>query len=182
MSIVEGVFISTLVSVVMPFYNAENTIRTVVDSVIAQIYPIWELIIIDDASFYKTNFFLQDLAERDNRIHVLYNKKNLETAASRNRGVLEAKGEYIAFLDADDAWLPNKLAIQMEFMRTHKAIISCTAYHFFDKNGCIKGRSIIPPETTTYKQLLRGNILGCSTVMVLANVMKKNLFPANVFH
>lgn len=106
-----------LVSVIMPTYNCGRFIKESIDSVLAQTYENWELLIVDDCSTDETETIVRTYA--DNRIHYLRNKQNLGAALTRNRALREAKGRYIAFLDADDLWLPEKLARQIAYMEEH---------------------------------------------------------------
>lgn len=103
-----------LVSIIMPTYNCGRFIRESIESVIAQTYTAWELLIVDDCSTDNTAEVVA--AYKDSRIHYLRNEQNRGAALTRNRALREAKGRYIAFLDSDDLWLPEKLKKQIAFM------------------------------------------------------------------
>ena len=97
-----------MVSIVMPAYNAEKYIEQAIRSVINQTYKDWELIVIDDGSIDNTASILFELAALDSRIHALKNEKNCGASYTRNRAISLARGEWIAFLDSDDLWMPEK--------------------------------------------------------------------------
>lgn len=104
-----------LVSIIMPTYNCGRFIRESIDSVLAQTYQVWELIIVDDCSADNTAQVVSQYT--DPRIHYLRNEQNMGAALTRNRALREAKGRYVAFLDSDDLWLPEKLEKQVAFMQ-----------------------------------------------------------------
>ena len=106
-----------LVSIIMPSYNTAKYIKASIDSVLAQTYPYWELIIVDDCSTDETDEVVA--AYTDERIRYIKNEKNSGAAVSRNRALREAKGRWIAFLDSDDVWLPEKLEKQISFMKNN---------------------------------------------------------------
>lgn len=106
-----------LVSVIMPTYNCGRFIRESIDSVLSQTYTNWELLIVDDCSTDETETIIAGYS--DKRIQYMRNEHNMGAALTRNRALREAKGKYIAFLDADDVWLPHKLEKQIAFMETN---------------------------------------------------------------
>ncbi len=117
---------SDLVSIIMPAYKAEAYIGASVRSVLAQSYTNWELIIVDDCSPDNTVNIINQFS--DSRIRLLVNEQNSGAAVSRNRALREAKGRWIAFLDADDLWLPEKLEKQLKYMTAHSYAFCCTDY------------------------------------------------------
>ena len=104
-----------LVSIVMPSYNTSDYIGGSIESVLEQTYPYWELIIVDDCSTDNTDEVVEKYLS-DSRIRYLKNEKNSGAAVSRNYALREAKGKWIAFLDSDDLWSPEKLEKQLSFM------------------------------------------------------------------
>ena len=120
-----------LVSVITPLYNGSTFLKDAVQSVLAQSYENWQLIIIDDASTDESYLVAQALAESDNRITVKKLSKNLGAGNARNQGLAVAKGDYIAFLDADDIWKFSKLEKQIKFMKEHDALICYKAPFFW---------------------------------------------------
>jgi len=114
-------------------------------------------------------------AAKDNRIKLHSNKQNSGAAISRNKGIDAAKGRYIAFLDADDFWLPTKLEKQVEFMQKQDCAFSFTGYEFANENGKPNGKKVHVPRTITYKQALKNTIIFTSTVMFDVQKITKQL-------
>lgn len=114
---------NNLVSVIMPSYNTAKYIEASINSVIAQTYENWELIIVDDCSTDNTAEIIAGI--HDDRIRYFRNDKNSGAAISRNKALREAKGEWIAFLDSDDLWMPEKLEHQLRFMKEKHCTFSC---------------------------------------------------------
>lgn len=153
-----------LVSIVMPAYNCEKYIADAINSVIEQTYKNWELFVIDDCSTDNTESIARSF--KDPRVVCLKNTENSGPAVSRNRGIEAAKGEYIAFLDSDDVWLPKKLEHQISFMQNEGVNFSCTAYGIMDAEGYITDRKVIPFKRAGYKRCLYyGNCIGNSTAI-----------------
>ena len=171
------------ITIIMPAYNAEKTIREAVESVIAQTVKNWELIVIDDSSTDKTATILSELAATDSRIHFLQNEKNKGVSFTRNRAVESAKGEWIAFLDSDDMWKPDKLEKQLALLEKNPEMVICfTASSFIDDSGNPYEYVMPAPEIITYKELLHKNLMSCSSVMIRASVMKEIKMPADNMH
>ena len=127
--------ISELVSVIMPAYNAAKYISATIDSVLAQTYPNWELIVVDDGSTDATQSLVQAYSRREARIRYFY-QLNARQGAARNKGIAHAQGNILAFLDADDLWLPEKLATQMIQLRDSGAdLIFADASIFYESFG-----------------------------------------------
>lgn len=154
------------VSVIMPAYNAEKYLPDAIMSVQAQTFSDWELVICDDCSTDHTYQVALDYAQKDTRIKLIRNEKNSGVAQTRNNALDAATGEYIAFLDSDDLWLPDKLQKQIDFMRDRGCVLSYTAYQkFFDDSGQ-KGKTIPAKERMTAKQIYGDTSIGCLTVLV----------------
>jgi len=128
------------VSVVMPSYNCARFISESIKSVIAQTYTDWELIIVDDCSTDDTESIVASF--RDDRIRYIKNETNSGAAVSRNRALREAKGRWIAFLDSDDLWLPDKLERQIEFMKKNDYSFSYHKYIEISEEGGELGISV----------------------------------------
>jgi teichuronic acid biosynthesis glycosyltransferase TuaG len=156
---------TNLVSVIMPAHNCEAVLKQSVSSVIDQTYTDWELLIIDDASKDRTLAVARDLALTDERIRVIHLEKNAGVANARNAGVEAANGRYVAFLDSDDLWLPQKLAVQIAFMQQCNAAFVFAQYRRFSNNGTLS-KPLAVPAHVTYEQLLKGNVIGCLTVVI----------------
>ena len=125
-----------MVSIIMPAYNAEKTIRQSIESVLAQTYRDWELIVIDDGSRDDTAQILSDFSLQDARICFSKNEKNSGASYTRNRAISLAKGEWIAFLDSDDLWKPEKLEKQLALTEKYPDMAVCyTASAFINEDG-----------------------------------------------
>lgn len=149
----------SLVSVVMPAYNAASTIRGAVISVLSQTYASWELVIVDDCSTDDTPHLVDALADADERIRVLHAPRNAGVAAARNAAIAAARGSHIAFLDSDDGWHPRKLEWQMEHMEDTRSRVCYTPYDRVTEDGHLLSR-VRPPASVDYAQMLRSNYIG----------------------
>ncbi|EQB8042967.1 glycosyltransferase family 2 protein [Aeromonas hydrophila] len=163
------------VSIIMPAYNSALTIVSSIKSVQQQSHTDWELLITDDGSTDNTVELVQQLADVDPRISIEVNCVNSGAGFSRNQSINRSKGKYIAFLDADDLWLPNKLSTQVAYMEQTGALFSYTAYQKFSDAGL--GGVIMPPTRVTHQQLLKGCVIGCLTVMYNAEVLGRQTMP-----
>lgn len=164
-----------LVSVIMPAYNCERFIKRAVESVLDQTYSDWELIIVDDCSSDLTGDIIQKISAVDERIVYLRNSDNIGAAGSRNRAVMEAKGQYLAFLDSDDIWVKEKLETQIRFMEKYGHAFSCTSYNKIDEQGKDIGKTV-KAVTIDYEEMLK-RCPGNSTVIYDANKLGKYTIP-----
>ncbi|MEW4411183.1 glycosyltransferase family A protein [Clostridium sp. AN503] len=163
---------SPLISVIMPAYNAEKTLIQAVQSVINQTYCNWELLIIDDCSIDNTYALMQKLQLSNTKIKILKNHQNAGVSESRNKGVQAALGSWIAFLDSDDMWAPNKLEKQVKLLaRNNEAALIFTGSAFVNAIGEMSEYKLSVPETITYHQLLKQNVISCSSVMVKRDII-----------
>lgn len=158
-----------LVSIIMPSYNCGRFVRETIESVLAQTYTNWELLFVDDCSTDDTEAIVKSFG--DSRIHFFKNEKNSGAAVSRNKALREAKGRWIAFLDSDDLWMPEKLDHQIRFMEENDYHFSCTARMPVDENTKPLGLKIVSPRHITKRMMFRYCWVGCLTVMYDANVM-----------
>ena len=152
-----------LVSIIMPSYNTAEYIKETIQSVLNQTYTKWELIIVDDCSTDNTDEILKGI--QDQRIVYLKNERNLGAAISRNRALKSAKGQWIAYLDSDDIWLPKKLEEQIHFMETNGYIFSYTNYEEIDSEGNKTGVKVTGPKKITKSGMFNYCWPGCLTVM-----------------
>ena len=159
-----------LVSVIMPAYNCIATVGAAIDSALAQEVPL-EVIVVGDCCPQDLTEVLAPYRE-DPRVKILRNETNLGAAGSRNVGVAAATGEYIAFLDADDIWAPEKLQKQLALIREKDSVLCATARELMTPEGELTGRVIPVKETITYKELLKHNSINCSSVLMKAEVAK----------
>ena len=166
-----------LVSVIMPVYNSERFIKASIQSVREQTYSNWELLVIDDASEDQTTAIIKNFAATNNRIKLLQNKENQGAGVSRNKGISQAKGEYIAFLDADDLWKPHKLHAQREFMRENGVSICFSSYELITENGEKRREVVQALPDVTYQKLLKSNYIGNLTGIYNASELGKIYGP-----
>lgn len=155
-----------MISIIMPAYNAARYIEESIQSVIAQTYTDWELIVIDDCSTDNTRQIVEPYIHEYPNIHYHKNKENCGVAKTRNRGVKVAAGEWIAFLDSDDCWNPRKLELQMELALTQNALLLFTGSAFMDENSHPLDYYLPAPAAISYKELLKQNVVSCSSVMI----------------
>ncbi len=152
-----------LVSIIVPVYNAGQWIEDTVLSVKSQTYTDWELILVDDKSTDNSLELMRGLA--GDRIKVIESGENKGASYARNRGVKEAVGRYICYVDADDLWSPDKLEKQLRFMEENDAAFSFTGYEFADASGVGVQKIVRVPATITYRQALKNTTIFTSTVM-----------------
>lgn len=153
------------VSIIVPNYNCEKFIEETVNSVINQTYGNWELLIVDDCSTDNSVEIIRKFCALDERIKLFVNEKNSGAAASRNRAMREATGKWIAFLDSDDLWLPEKLERQLAFMTENGYKFSYTAYEHIDENSSPLNIKVVGPKKLTKRKMFRYCYPGCLTVM-----------------
>lgn len=157
-----------LVSVITPAYNSAAYIADAIQSVRAQTYGDWEMIIVDDCSNDGTGAVVERYAAEDRRIRLIRRSENGGFAASRNIGLKAAHGRFVAFLDADDLWMPEKLTQQLAFMQQYNAAVSYHAYRRMTLDGKT-GRVLRGPERVTFETLLHKTCVGMLTAMIDRN-------------
>lgn len=160
-----------LVSIVMPSFNTGRFISQSIDSVLAQTYPNWELLIVDDCSGDDTVEVVSAYLQKDERIRFIQNEKNSGAAYTRNRALREARGEWIAFLDSDDLWLPEKLEKMLAFMAENQCVFAYHDYIKIDENSKPIGVRVTGPEVVTKRKMYCYDYPGCLTFMYSAKVM-----------
>lgn len=171
-----------LISVVMPAYNAEKTIRQAIGSVMAQTFKDWELLVVNDKSKDTTRDIILDLAKSDGRIRYIENKRNLGVSETRNRGVSLACGQWIAFLDSDDAWEEQKLEEQVELFRKSGARFVFTGSAFMDQEGRRLDYCLNVPEKVSFRQLLKQNVISCSSVLIEKALLERYPMASGDMH
>ena len=163
------------VSIIVPMYNAEKFIRKTIESVLAQTYQNWEMLIMNDVSTDNSLAVVSGYAKKDKRIKIINTEKNVGVVKGRNFLIDLASGKYIAFLDADDYWHNEKLEKQIKFMKEKNASISCTEYTRVKENE-EKINDVIIKEEISYNDMLKNNYLGCLTVIYDAEKIGKRYF------
>lgn len=148
------------VSVIMPAYNSEKFIGQAIDSVIKQTYPNWELLIVDDASTDSTSEIVEKLKSSEKRLLFLQNSKNCGTQHARNKAIEVATGRFIAFLDADDLWLHEKLEIQLKTLQKRNLAGCFSSYELINEEGDSVNKEIKALPELTYQKLLKANYVG----------------------
>ena len=165
-----------LISIIIPYYKKKEFISETINSIKNQSYKNYEILIIYDDENLTDLKYLKELANEKKNIRILVNKKNSGAGLSRNNGIINAKGEFIAFLDADDYWHKDKLLKQLNYMIHKKINFSHTSYYIVNKNKKIisvrNGRIFLE-----YKDLLSSCDVGLSTVMVKKKILMDNFFP-----
>ena len=167
----------SLVSIITPLHNSEQFISVTIESVLKQTHERLEMIIVDDASTDNSCLIVEKYIEQDDRIKLIKLEVNSGPAASRNRAIREARGRYIAFLDSDDLWAPDKLARQIAFMQKCQTPLSFTGYYHISEEDSEITSYIGVPERVDYEELLKQNTIGCLTAMYDTNVLGKVYMP-----
>lgn len=165
-----------LVSIITPTYNSKNYIMDSVISVINQTYSHWELIIVDDYSIDGTRDILQDIKDMDPRIKVIYSDVNSGSGVSRNIGLSNSIGQYVAFLDSDDIWSSTKLSSQIDYLDEKGAAMCHTSFSFIDENGNGRKGRVVVSEIVDLETNLRRTEIGTSTAIIDRNVVREEFF------
>ncbi len=155
-----------LVSVITAAYNAEAFIAETIASVQAQSLDDWEMLVADDASGDRTAEIVERCAADDPRVRLIRLERNGGVARARNAALAAARGRFIAFLDSDDLWLPQKLERQVAFMQEKDAAVSYTSFRRINEDGSDLGRQVKVPARLTYRQLLKNTAIATLTGMV----------------
>lgn len=166
-----------MVSIITPSYNSEKYIAATINSVINQTYKDWELIIVDDASIDNTHNIVSVFCKKDHRIKIIKQQKNVGAGVSRNVGINAAKGSYIAFLDSDDIWKPNKLETQIACMNSQNAAICFSSYELINEEGEPLHKIIEALPKLSYKKQLKCNYIGNLTGMYNVDAVGKMYMP-----
>lgn len=169
-----------MISVVIPVYNGEKTVGRAVESALLQEVEK-EILVIDDCSTDGTENVLKSFAENP-QVHYVKNERNLGVAKTRNRGVELAKGEYVAFLDADDCWLEGKLEAQLKRLAETGDVICSTARQLCCPGSAKDGQIIHMPERVSYRDLLGYNSIACSSVLIRTEVARELPMDCDAVH
>jgi teichuronic acid biosynthesis glycosyltransferase TuaG len=168
-----------LVSIIMPSYKSQNTIGDSIKSVLDQTYINWELLIVDDYSNDGSSEYISSFLD-DRRINLISLKSNVGAAQARNEAISQANGRYIAFLDSDDLWHPDKLEKQIKFMKEKQSGFSFSAYQVIDEVGNLVKDKINVPGTITKAQYLGNTIIGCLTVILDRSMFNQEIRMPNL--
>ena len=162
----QKIIVDGLVSIIMPSWNTDRFIAETIQSVIDQTYTKWELIIVDDCSTDNTGEIIESF--HDDRIKFFHNEKNSGAALTRNTAMREAQGEWIAFLDSDDLWMPEKIEYQIKFMEDNGYKLSYTEYEKIDEDSKPLGIYVSGPEKVNKHKMYNYDYIGQLTMMYSA--------------
>jgi len=172
--------ISPEISIITPVFESELFIKLTIESVLNQTYQNWELIIIDDASSDGSVKIAESFATKDERINLIKLDSNKGPAAARNRGIKEASGRYIAFLDSDDLWHKDKLEKQIIFMQKNEYAFTYTGFEKINEEGEVIGAIFPYKEEVCYYDLLKSNHIGCLTAMVDLKILGCKMYMPDI--
>lgn len=171
-----------LISIIMPMYNSARYVAESIESVMTQTYTNWELLVVDDGSTDGSTDIVMGYALKDKRIQLLLNDYHVgNPSAPRNYGIEHAKGDYIAFLDSDDIWLPEKLSIQLELFNQEDTVAVYSDYEKIDEDGNRASRIVHAPSYVNYPKLLYSNVIGNLTGMYDVSKVGKR-YMLNIHH
>lgn len=170
-----------LITVVMPNYNGQRFVGQAIDSVLAQTYQNFELLVVDDCSNDDSLRLIMERAQRDKRIRLIALKENSGVATARNVGIREAKGKYIALLDNDDLWTADKLERQLAIAEKGADIVYCS-YDFIDEQNNEIKKPFIVPKQTNFNKMLESSVISCSTSFIKTELMQAHPFNPEFYH
>ncbi len=165
-----------MVSIITPSHNTEKYITKTMDSVLAQTYQEWEMIIVDDLSTDNSPSIVEAYTQRDSRIKLIRSKQKSGASGSRNRAIEASQGQYIAFLDADDLWIPEKLEKQILFMTKHNLAFTYSSYKTINENDEVLTTFVTVPEIS-YESMLKTCSVGCLTAVYDTEKLGKMYLP-----
>ena len=166
-----------LVSIITPVHNSEQFLGCCIESVLKQTYEHWEHILVDDCSTDDSASLIRSYANLNPRISYITLAVNSGAAVARNKAIERAKGDYIAFLDSDDRWYPEKLQLQLTFMIQNNCHFSFSSYDNIDENGNSLSKIVKARPIVTYKKALYKNPIGCLTAMYSVEYFGKQYMP-----
>lgn len=168
-----------LISIVVPVYNAVKCIEDTIQAIRSQTFSDWELIMVDDCSTDDSIEIMKSYESKS--IKLIRLKEGSGAAFARNAGIDAARGRYIAFVDADDLWSPDKLERQLAFMKENNCAFSFTGYEFADENGIGVQKIVRVPKNIGYKAALKNTTIFTSTVMFdMTKITKEEIYMPNV--
>ncbi|MCW8328235.1 glycosyltransferase [Photobacterium sp. SDRW27] len=165
-----------LISIITPSYKSKRFIQETIDSVASQSYDNFEMLIVDDCSPDGSADFISSILP-DARFKLIRLAENVGAAEARNVALKHAKGKFIAFLDADDLWMPDKLAKQIAFMKAKDIAFSYTSYDLIDQGGNDLNKTIRVPESISAHDYMKNTIIGCLTVIIDREKVKDFIMP-----
>ncbi len=163
-------------TIITPVYNAEDFLEETLNSISKQTYPYWEALLINDCSTDSSMSIAQRFVDKDCRFRIINRAEGGGAAKARNDGIQEARGRFIAFLDSDDVWLPNKLERQIDFMKSNDIAFSFSSYKFLTEDGKVT-TEVKAPDEITYSKLIKGNTIACLTAVYDSQKLGKVFMP-----
>lgn len=160
-----------LVSIITPVYNAGKFIAETIECIQAQTYVDWELLLINDCSQDNSVQQIEHYMQADSRIRLIHLETNSGAAVARNKGIEQAKGQYIAFVDSDDCWEPRKLELQLAYMQQHGVAFTYTNFKLLNEDGSVRKERMKLPTSRDYYGLLKNTAIACSTVVIDRNII-----------
>lgn len=166
-----------MISIITPVYGAEAYIKETLEQTAKQTHQDWEWILVDDCSPDRSAACIESFAKEhpELKIRLIRKEKNEGAAAARNTGIEAAQGRYIAFLDADDIWLPERLAEGLRYLKEKQAGFVFSAYEFGDENAAPTGKIVHVPERLTYREALSRTVIFTTTTLFDTDVIPKDL-------
>lgn len=164
------------VSIITATFNSQRFVKETIDSILAQTYTDWELIITDDESSDSTIDILESYSRMDKRIKIYRLKTNSGAGVARNNSIKHSQGRYIAFCDSDDQWMPNKLQKQIDFMTLYDCALTYSSYKLINEIGDKLGQ-VLAKKSLNYKEMLRNNYIGCLTAIYDTDKVGKVYMP-----
>ena len=164
------------VSIIVPTYNSSKFVIETLKSITNQTYKNWELLITDDCSTDDTLVIINSYIKNDKRIKLFKLDSNSGAGSARNHSISQSEGRYIAFCDSDDRWKPNKLEVQIAFMKKHNCVLSYTSFDVINENNNLI-RRVIAKSIINYKLILRNNYIGCLTAIYDTKMVGKLYMP-----
>jgi len=165
-----------LISIIMPSFNSELFISQSIKSVIEQSYKNWELLIVDGMSSDTTRELIKDIQLKESRIRLIDNPDDNGPGQARNFGLKKIRGQYIAFIDSDDLWHPNKLNIQLKNMIKNDYVFTYTNYKVIDENNNISKAYMGGHKSNNFYQYLRRRGIANSSVIIKTDIITNNIF------
>lgn len=169
------------ISIVMPAFNAEKTIAEAIESVQKQTYPYWELLVLDDASTDRTREVVKKISASDSHIRLITENTNHGVAFERNKGVREARFDWIAFLDSDDCWTEDKLKKQVQQVQRNTMNYTPSLYYtgsaFMNASGQRLPYILHVPSRLSVSDILKQNLISCSSALVRKELMLRHPMP-----
>ena len=166
------------ISIIIPFYKKKKYIEETINSVLSQSFKNYEIIIVYDEENKDNLGFIELLKVKSDKIKILTNQRNQGAGNSRNIAIRESRGNFLAFIDADDMWHEDKLKLQLEFMDINQISASHTSYNIIDDEG--KALSIRTAKDMTYCNLLKSCDIGLSTVILKKDLIKSDIIFPNL--